>query len=319
MTRCPPDLAEISDFENSMDQALHRSIDWPIDWPWTRNDQNATMHSATVPHQWHARAAKFLDKVTADHCTAHLESDCEARDALEYLFWLREGGVALELGGLDGMRSSQTALLVDAIGWRRIIVDADVSQRARRKRQCPNVVGVAAAVCDRASVVHYLHGTAHKGSEINGVAEYMKYEPLRMFHRRVALAFDRAERNWTRVNWEQIPSAETVACSPVADILRLIGHTWIDFAIIDTEGAELNVLQSIDWNAVRFGVLVVETEPLNIRLRKNAWTEYADDGRWPSSSYADAVRDYVINATGRQYKILWHQRGRLLPVCRRRG
>ena len=46
-----------------------------------------------------------------------------------------------------------------------------------------------------------------------------------------------------------------MSLTAILDELQL---RWIDFAILDTEGAELAILQTVDWARIRFGVLVVE-------------------------------------------------------------
>lgn len=51
-----------------------------------------------------------------------------------------------------------------------------------------------------------------------------------------------------------------VLCVPLSRIIKEAGVNHIDFFVLDVEGGELEVLQSIDWIAVTFDVLVVETE-----------------------------------------------------------
>ena len=114
-------------------------IDFPADWP-KGFRVNATMHAAPSMKQWTAAASSLL-KQDRLYCSQHTASDCEASDALQLLFWGRMGGVALELGGLDGMRHSQTALLAEALGWRRIIIEASVGYReSRQKVRHPPIV-----------------------------------------------------------------------------------------------------------------------------------------------------------------------------------
>ena len=52
---------------------------------------------------------------------------------------------------------------------------------------------------------------------------------------------------------EEVPSekAVTVPCAPMQAILDTVGIKHIDFFSLDVEGAELNVLHSIDWRRLR--------------------------------------------------------------------
>lgn len=107
-------------------------IDFPADWP-NGFHVNATMYAAPSMRQWISAASSLL-KQDRLYCSQHAATDCEASDALQLLFWGRKGGVALELGGLDGKRHSQTALLAEALGWRRIIIEAGVAYRESRQK-----------------------------------------------------------------------------------------------------------------------------------------------------------------------------------------
>lgn len=121
--------------------------------------------------------------------------------------------------------------------------------------------------------------------------------------------------DWSRVDWSGVMGeshgkpapVQEVACEPLRSILAHVGVAWIDFAIIDTEGAELSVLRTIDWGATRFGVLVVETSRSAPSSR-----EHEDMGVWPSDAYADSVRDYMLHSpeTRGEYGLLFHQRER---------
>ena len=81
------------------------------------------------------------------------------------------GGVTLELGGLDGIKLSETLLLEQHAGFRRIIIEADPKHRRTRCKLAPSVVGVTAAVCSDPGHLHYLHN-----AQTSGLAEFMSTE-----------------------------------------------------------------------------------------------------------------------------------------------
>jgi len=59
------------------------------------------------------------------------------------------------------------------------------------------------------------------------------------------------------------PAAFTVEAMPLSSLLKKHSLAAVDLMIIDVEGAELNVLRSIDWNNCRFGRIFCELHPYN--------------------------------------------------------
>lgn len=59
------------------------------------------------------------------------------------------------------------------------------------------------------------------------------------------------------------PAAFTVEAMPLSSLLKKHSLSTVDIMIIDVEGAELNVLRSIDWKECRFGRIFCELHPYN--------------------------------------------------------
>jgi len=80
-----------------------------------------------------------------------------------------------------------------------------------------------------------------------------------------------------------------VQCVPLHQVLNRANIRHVNYFILDTEGAELDILKTIDWSTVRFDVLTVETEvkrrPKNYRedvsrfLRAHGYDHVMDKGR----------------------------------------
>ena len=63
---------------------------------------------------------------------------------------------------------------------------------------------------------------------------------------------------------DAIPEGATVtSCLPLQSILRHFNITHIDFFSLDVEGAELEVLKTLDLSAVHINVIVVEQDSTN--------------------------------------------------------
>lgn len=233
------------------------------------------------------------------HSPSGRASDCEAVDALEGLFWGQEGGYVLELGALDGTRHSESRLFSQATDARRILIEADPTWRQGRRDQWPDAVGVTAAVCSADAIVHYLSNTRSR-APVSGVAEFMDRPYLQIWYPALASKGDLSAADWSALPSELAASNVSVlpvACVPLLTILDALGLSWVDFFILDTEGAELSILRTIDWTRISFGVIVVEVMGPSRRR-----------------SYLDEVLE-VILATG-QYEVLFPQRKRANDVQR---
>ena len=218
------------------------------------------------------------------------ETDCEAIDALQLLFWKHKGGVTLELGGLDGNIMSETKLLSDVAGFKRIVIEANPHHRKKRQSLSPAVVGVTAAVCSSPGLMHYIGYDA-----VGGIVEFMPDTFLKTWYPSL-LATKRKLARLGRMDWgavdfkaKQIAAIEVV-CTSLTAILDHVGISHIHMGILDTEGSELEILRTIDFGRIRFGVLVVE-----------AWS--------PSGSrpfeYSGEVSSFMLNETGGQYRQLF--------------
>lgn len=60
---------------------------------------------------------------------------------------------------------------------------------------------------------------------------------------------------------DAMPEGATVtSCLPLQSVLKMTGITHIDFVSLDVEGAELKVLETLDFSAVHINVIVIEQD-----------------------------------------------------------
>lgn len=235
-------------------------------------------------------------------------NDNEAFDAVTRYFWGQESGLVLELGGLDGKRFSVSADFLP-FHWHRVLIEASPQFALKGPQRSPDATFVHSAICQKdqepnshlrhgyskpvSKSVHYLQdlddGPGHDGST-NGIGEFMTKPFLRRFHNRIFRATSdgtdfEAVSDWKAWNREQQRRGfkvqiDEIPCLDLASIFSHLDIDHINFFVLDVEGGELSVLQTIDWDAVRIDVLVVETEPFD--------TKYRPIG------YADSVRDFML-------------------------
>ena len=106
-------------------------------------------------------------------------------------------------------------------------------------------------------------------------------------------------QRWDAVDWAEVARKgillTPVRCASLTEILRTVGLQWVDLFVLDTEGAELDVLRSIDFDLIGFGVVVVEA--------------YSPSGSRPKD-FAQRVIDVMEQRAGGRYRLLHRKHGR---------
>jgi FkbM family methyltransferase len=152
----------------------------------------------------------------------------------------------MEMGGLDGIKFSNTYFfnMAPGIGWKGVLVELGPKNFAKLIKNRPNELAtVHAAVCDHPRTVHYVEV---ERSEVSGIWEF------------AAQSF--------RDNWWKgltIDNALPITCLPLQEILdtHLSNEKlYFDFFSLDVEGAEFEVLQTLDYERVGFGVICCEAD-----------------------------------------------------------
>lgn len=170
------------------------------------------------------------------------------------------GGFFLEVGGHDGVRASNTVFAEACEGWRGLLIEANPASFARLLASRPGVLALRSAVCDHHGTVEFaarrsMHAwrTANTSvaaaDETGGVVSYMNKN-----FEKAGYAV-RGPTAWLRT---QRALRFAVPCAPLSHQLALLQLRRVDVFWCDVEGAELQVLRSVDFAAVSFGIVVVE-------------------------------------------------------------
>jgi FkbM family methyltransferase len=171
--------------------------------------------------------------------------DAEDSYAFTNYFYNRVEGTILELGALDGVIFSTSAYYERYMGWRAVHIEAGPGNFRNLTANRPGALNVHAACCASRRDVHVVESGA-----VGGIIEFMSpgfRDPW-----------------WPQYSdpktWSALP---TLPCLPLQTVLDIFGITHIDFFVLDVEGAELEVLKSLDMGPggrLRVDVFTIEAE-----------------------------------------------------------
>jgi hypothetical protein len=211
-------------------------------------------------------------------------TDAEDYDILHHYFWGQENGIVMELGALDGDHYSISKNFL-RYKWHRLLVEANPAWAQKGPTKSPDATYVHAAICDptKLPVVHYLRERRRGAGASNGIVEFMSPGFLKKFHGQIYEATQHGTM-FNAINWTEWNSLEgrksyvdEVPCLGLNTIFNHLGIKKINFFMLDVEGGELNILQSLDFDSIQFDVLIVETEPFSDTLRPEGYAQKVID------------------------------------------
>ena len=149
------------------------------------------------------------------------------------------------MGALDGDKFSNTYAFYKSpdLKWKGVNIEVDpISYEKLVINRKDDITNIHAAVCSDPQTVHFARGT---NSAVGGIWEFATSE---------------YREKW----WPGLTIEETVPvqCAPLQVLLNHelgFGNHFFDFWSLDVEGAELSVLQGINFDKVGFGIILVES------------------------------------------------------------
>lgn len=196
------------------------------------SDENVRVHSFTLKG-----VRKCLPSKTKLNKKKYRSQRME--DALldHHIFKGRTGGIFLEIGGLDGLKFSNSWYFEQSLCWRGILIEGLPSSFEKMKANRPLAVNIGQAVCSQAGVVSYVIGN---NSATAGLETHMDED--------------------FRQTWHKSSNKVNVCCNPMNEILQPVMAPYLNLLSIDVEGAEEIILKTIDWENLLVEVVVVETD-----------------------------------------------------------
>jgi FkbM family methyltransferase len=177
----------------------------------------------SLPENKQARCLSLLDQ-----SQSQLRQDLFALSVLDF----KRDGFFVEFGATDGVELSNTVLMERGFGWRGVLAEPAIQWHAKLQK---NRTGTIDTRCVWKTSGENLDFTQTPRGENSGLTQFVKRR--------------RQVRGTTF-------SVETVS---LLDLLNQHNAPKvIDFASIDTEGSEFDILNAFDFSKYRFKVMVIE-------------------------------------------------------------
>ena len=161
----------------------------------------------------------------------------------EVVFEGREGGTFVDVGAHDGKQINNSYFFEHQRGWTGICIEPlpHVYARLKANRSC---ICIAGAISNETGTAEFLK-VAGAPEMLSGLLHDYHPEHLDRIQRELSASGGDTER---------IP----VATYRLADLFEEHGIEHVDFCSIDTEGSELKVVQSIDYQKVQVDFFIIE-------------------------------------------------------------
>lgn len=185
-----------------------------------------------------SRFLNFLDRRFTD-------SDAQLfQDIFIDFVWQKTGGIFCEFGATDGVSLSNTHYLESRLGWTGLLAEPARRWHGPLKANRPNAtIDTRCVYSQSGEYIEFLEAKSGEYSTIRGYGGGDSHGPKRQDG--------------------QTYDVETVSLN---DLLAAHDVTSLNYLSVDTEGSELDILASFDFNPVRPGVVTVEHNFTDARL-----------------------------------------------------
>lgn len=171
----------------------------------------------------------------------------------EEIFHGKKNGVFIDIGAHNGISISNTYFFEKNLGWTGICIEPnpDVYKELEKNRT---------AICLQACISNY-----------NGKVEFLKVTGYAQMLSGIKDTYD--QRHLARVDREIAlygGSKEIIDIDvyTLDSVIKKYGISKIDFLSLDTEGSELLVLQSIDFDTTQIDYIVIENNFNDNKIKK---------------------------------------------------
>jgi FkbM family methyltransferase len=172
----------------------------------------------------------------------------------QQIFKGKSNGIFVEVGALDGFGASNTWFFEMERNWSGLLIEPNpVEFNKRNQHPRPNSIFENCAISDVEMDINFL-SIEGPCNVLSGIMEFYNTQHLERINRELEMYSNHPEGHELYSRKEQIP----MKAVRLESLFNKHNITKIDFISIDVEGAELQVLNSINFDKVDIGVFMIE-------------------------------------------------------------
>jgi FkbM family methyltransferase len=172
----------------------------------------------------------------------------------QQIFKEKSNGVFVEVGALDGFGASNTWFFEMERNWSGLLIEPNpVEFNKRNQHPRPNSIFENCAISDVEMDINFL-SIEGPCNVLSGIMEFYNTQHLERINRELEMYSNHPEGHELYSRKEQIP----MKAVRLESLFNKHNITKIDFISIDVEGAELQVLNSINFDKVDISVFMIE-------------------------------------------------------------
>lgn len=187
----------------------------------------------------------------ADPNSAYYSQASQDRFVNETFFKGKKGGVFIEIGAYDGETYSNTKYFEEILGWTGLLIEPlpEAFHKLKAHRTSTAINGCISGKAGRKLLLN-----AHGVEMLSGLVDFYDQRHIERIESEVKEAGGYVEKI-------------DVECYNLNELCDDNGITHVDFLSLDVEGAELNILESIDFKKLSIDILTIENNYADPRIK----------------------------------------------------
>ena len=171
----------------------------------------------------------------------------------EAFFKNKRNGVFVDIGAHDGLTFSNSYFFEKELGWSGICIEPR-THLFEKLKACRSCACVRACISDETGTVPFLN--------IEGVDEMLSGMVSTYDQRQLDIVMNDIRYHGGQIKTIQVPSVL------LQELLQLHSMNHVDFLSVDTEGGELEILKTIDFEKITIDVITVENNYAELPIRE---------------------------------------------------
>jgi FkbM family methyltransferase len=160
----------------------------------------------------------------------------------------KRNGFFVEIGGYDGETYTNSLFFEKERGWSGLLVEANPYTYELMVGKDRNCFMKNACISNTVpNMTFIVAGALTSAKEIASKQHRKRIESNAILYA-------------TDETWRHAKETVVVKCYSLSSLMNTLGHTHIDYFSLDVEGAEMIILQSIDWKHLDIDVFTIETD-----------------------------------------------------------